>query len=181
MEKYLKIICSWILIFSICGLSLNENDYQTCFGYRFEQFMQEVGIKDDALRNKIRLLKMEYYPEYFNFLDLNKPLLQILSAFKKSGGYTAIASTAQRINLMKVVDYIGIEDSFSLINAGEDVREGKPDPEIYNNILTHFDVKSSEAIVFEDSRIGIQAAINAGLSYIKIDKSYFYVNTSEMS
>lgn len=41
MEKYLKIICSWILIFSICGLSLNVTEASGA-GVEMERESQET-------------------------------------------------------------------------------------------------------------------------------------------
>ena len=70
---------------------------------------------------------------------------------------------------MNVLDYIGISDCFDLILTGEDVSEGKPNPEIYLKVLDYFHMKPEETLVFEDSNIGIKAAENAGISYIKVN------------
>ena len=40
-KKYLKIICSWILIFSICGLSLNVTEASGA-GVEMERESQET-------------------------------------------------------------------------------------------------------------------------------------------
>lgn len=42
-------------------------------------------------------------------------------------------------------------------------------------------VQPSEALVFEDSPVGIGAAVAANLSYVQITNDYFYGNTSKRS
>ena len=49
----------------------------------------------------------------------------------------------------------------------------KPSPEIYQNVLSHFEYQPSEAIVFEDSEVGVKAAIDAGINYVLIKKDCY--------
>ena len=90
-----------------------------------------------------------------------------------TGGKTAIASTARKKNLINALAHIGVLDTFDYVLAGEDVDKGKPSPEIYQNILRHFECHPSEAVVFEDSEVGVKAAIDAGINYILIKKEFY--------
>lgn len=63
---------------------------------------------------------------------------------------------------------MGIADVFDYVLAGEEVECGKPSPEIYEKVLQHFGISPDEALVFEDSEIGIKSAQNAGINYIVI-------------
>lgn len=154
--------------FEEVGLVLRETDYRCCFGYRFEKFMEVLGIADKKTAAEIKKLKSFYYPDYFKYLQVNDVLLQLLLAFKKGGGKIAVASTARRKNLNNVLRYIGVADNFDYILAGEDVEHGKPSPEIYEKVLSYFGMIPNEALIFEDSEIGIQSARNAGVNYIVI-------------
>lgn len=161
--------------FAEVGCSISEEQYRKCFGYRFERFMREMGIDDSAVAAKIRELKGRYYPEYFDRLIVNRPLLEFMRAFRQGGGLTAIASTARRVNLENALAYMGAKDDFDLILAGEDVKEGKPSPEIYNTVLQRLSVQPVEALIFEDSPVGIASAEAAGVAYVKVnDKFYGY-------
>lgn len=161
--------------FGQCGLTLTAEKYHSCFGLRFDKFMSALNILDPEIRDKIKTLKATCYPRYFEYLRVNTPLLEFIRAFHRSGHKTAIASTARRKNLMNVLTYIHAVDAFDLILAGEEVKEGKPSPEIYQKALTYFDCNPTEALVFEDSEVGFQAAKNAGINYVAI-KSSFYGN-----
>lgn len=155
--------------FKECGFELSDEQYKVCFGFRFDKFMDYMHIYDNESREKIKKIKEKAYPKYFHFLKINASLLEFIKSFKFNGGKTAVASTARKKNLLNVLDYIGISDCFDLILTGEDVSEGKPNPEIYLKVLDYFHMKPEETLVFEDSNIGIKAAENAGISYIKVN------------
>lgn len=155
------------------SIKLTKEEYSKCFGFRFDDFMNEMNIHDERIKQGIRNLKGIYYPLFFDDLVVNRQLLNLLHSFKNSGGLTAVASTARRVNLMNVLYHINAADMFSLILSGEDVRHGKPSPEIYRNVLQKLNVTNEEAIVFEDSLIGIEAAKAANISYIKITQEFF--------
>ena len=158
------------------GLILSEEKYRECFGLRFEDFMKRAGIVDDAVAGSIRELKKEYYPQYFDSIKLNSSLLELITGFKHLGGKTAIASTARKENLLNVVNHFGIADSFNLIFAGDDVKCGKPDPEIYTQVMATLEVLPMETIIFEDSTIGIIAAESSGANCMIVSPEQFENN-----
>lgn len=173
VNTYAANLAAYKKAFAQLGLNLSAKEYRRCFGYRFERFMQEVGIQDKEIAGEIKRLKSQYYPEFFDRLQVNTPLLEMLRAFRRSGGMTAIASTARRVNLCNALSYIGAQEDFDLILAGEDVVDGKPSPEIYLTVLSRMNVSSDEAIVFEDSEVGFAAAESAGIRYMKITESFY--------
>ena len=167
--------------FSQFGLNLTEQQYKDCFGFRFDDFMEHMGISDTVIKQGIRMAKGDCYPLFFDKLKINHSLLSMLKSFKQAGGLTAVASTARKKNLMNALEHIEALEAFTLIIAGEDVEHGKPNPEIYKKVLKKLNVQPSEALVFEDSPVGIEAAVAANLSYVQITKDYFYGNTSKRS
>lgn len=154
--------------FESLGLSLAGRKYRECFGYRFDRFMEAVGIEDENVKLAIRNCKKEVYPNYFHLLRPNTGLIKLIRTFKAMGGKTAVASTAAKTNLLNALVHIGAKEDFDLILSGESVTHGKPDPEIYNKVLEHFKIRPEEAIVFEDSEIGCQAASSAGIQFIHV-------------
>ena len=155
--------------FSQVGLSLSEEQYRQCYGLRFDGFMTAMGIDDTDVRKRIRTIKGECYPNHFALLHVNQPLLDFIRMFRRCGGKTAVASTARSKNLTNALAHIGAMDDFDLILAGEDVKEGKPSPEIYNTVMQRLGVSPDETLVFEDSAVGLQAAQAAGAHYIKVN------------
>lgn len=155
--------------FAKVNLSLSENDYRCCFGYRFERFMDEMGITDQQTAHIIREAKKQYYPDYFSCLKINSPLVELISTFHHQGGKTSIASTARRENLENALKHTGLFSIFDLILAGEEVKQGKPSPEIYEKVMQKMNVLPEETLIFEDSEVGIQAAKASKAHFLKIE------------
>lgn len=154
--------------FGQVGLTLSEEQYRQCYGLRFDGFMDAMGIDDADVRQRIRAAKGECYPNHFGLLHVNQPLLDFIRMFRRCGGLTAVASTARSKNLTNALMHIGATDDFDLILAGEDVKQGKPSPEIYNTVMSRMSVTAEQTLIFEDSTVGLQAASAAGAHYIKI-------------
>lgn len=159
--------------FSKIGLNLTENDYKNSFGLRFDDFMNIMGIKDSKIKSSIRDNKMQVYHSYFNCLRVNKTLLNLIKKFIHQGGIAVIASTARRENLLNVLNYLKLSNLFEGIYTGEDVKEGKPSPEIYINIMKGLKVSPDEVLIFEDSLSGIQAANLSGAKYMIVTNNWF--------
>ncbi len=159
--------------FAEVGLVLTPERYRECFGYRYDRFMQEMDVTNKSVANRIKELKKQYYPEFFEFLRPNTALIQLISSFKTMGGKTAIASTARKENLMNAVNHLDIAPHFDLIFAGIDVKQGKPNPEIYQKTMDALGVNPQEVLIFEDSQVGIEAAKGSGANYMIVSPEQF--------
>lgn len=155
------------------GLELSPQQYGQCFGLRFDRFMDTMNIKPTEIRDKIRKLKKDFYPLFFDSLRPNLGLIALLRLIKSDYDVKiAIASTARRENLLAVLNYLDLNNLFDLIMTGESVVNGKPDPEIYIETMNKLNVASVQTLIFEDSEIGIAAAKASGANYIKISSEW---------
>ena len=100
-------------------------------------------------------------------------MINFIRKAKASGLKTAIASTAQRGNLMNVLKHLQLEDLFDMIIAGDAVKKGKPDPEIYITSMSLLEVSPMETLIFEDTEVGLMAAEESGANVIKITGDYY--------
>ena len=155
------------------GLTLTEDTYRAAFGRRYDDFMRMVGIADKQVALSIREQKKENYPLFFHLLQPNKRLLELVRAFHQSGGKTGIASTARKENLENVLRFLGIADLFDVIQSGNDVLHGKPDPEIYIRVMETLQVTPADTLIFEDTEIGVVAAQTSGAQCIRVTKEWF--------
>lgn len=59
---------------------------------------------------------------------------------------------------------------FAHVITSDAVKEAKPNPEIFNTALAKFDgMSAGDALVFEDAPLGVQAALNAGMSVVMVN------------
>jgi len=176
VDTFLANYKSYKTAFEKVGLTLDEETYRKCFGLRFNEFMNEVGINDSFTRIKIKQIKSEEYEKNVDYVRPNQYLLTFLMLAKNNGIIIGIGSTASRVNINNVLKHLKLENFFDFIVSGEDVTCGKPNPEVYQKALSvasfnpHHTIAPESALIFEDSETGIQAAINAGIDYIQVDK-----------
>ena len=95
-----------------------------------------------------------------------KPLLQALRPRYK----TAIA-TNRTDSIGWVIRDHGLEGLFDFVVSALDVKVPKPDPELLQKILTHFQVAPQEALYVGDSELDEMAASRAGIPLVAYNNS----------
>lgn len=79
-----------------------------------------------------------------------------------------VASSSKNAEL--VLNKMGIKKYFELIITGNMITKSKPNPEIYEKIVEHYNYKLEQYLVIEDSVAGIQAATQLGIDTIYLNK-----------
>jgi HAD superfamily hydrolase (TIGR01509 family) len=87
---------------------------------------------------------------------------RLLDSLELAGIPKAIATSSGRRFVKNVLGHFHLEPRFQFILTGEDVKHGKPDPEIYLKAAEQFGLKPREIMVLEDSQNGCRAAVAAG-------------------
>lgn len=88
----------------------------------------------------------------------------------------ALATSSAKEFALCILKGFGIFDFFEVKLFAEDVKKGKPDPEIYQKTLQRLGLKPSDCVVVEDSVNGINAAKAAGIKCIGIKSPEFNRN-----
>lgn len=83
-----------------------------------------------------------------------------------------LATSASVGDVAPILERHGLAAFFTSILTVEDVRQAKPDPEIYLLSATNLKTKPADCLVFEDSPIGARAARAAGMRVVGMLTSY---------
>jgi beta-phosphoglucomutase len=84
------------------------------------------------------------------------------------GATVAVVSGAARSEIQPVLDAAGIAGLVATMVAAEDVANGKPDPEGYLLALELLGAEAGDAVAFEDSEPGVDAARAAGIHCVAV-------------
>ena len=115
-----------------------------------------------------------------SFQDILFPHVRfILSHLKKNNIKIAIASSSPYDIIYKMLSVNNITSYFDVIVSRNDVQAKKPSPDIYYEALKRLELSPHDCIVIEDSSVGIQAAVNAGLNVIALKENRFSVDQSK--
>ena len=101
-------------------------------------------------------------------------IARIVSEALDAGWTLAVASTSAEESVRAVLEHaVGQEDAARFaVFAGDIVPAKKPDPAIYVLALDQLGVTAADAIVVEDSRNGLLAAVGAGLRCVVTVSGY---------
>ncbi len=92
----------------------------------------------------------------------------LLSLAKRALCHTGLATMSYRTEVLHVLRALNLERSLDVVVTFEDVRQPKPDPEIYLLAAQRLDVPAGECLALEDSPAGVRAGVAAGMSVIAL-------------
>ena len=101
-------------------------------------------------------------------MKVKKGAINLLEFLKEKEIKIALASSNDRDKINLYLEKTDLLKYFEYIISGEDIKESKPNPEIFNKVINHFNVKKDETIILEDSFNGIRAAHSSGAKGIMI-------------
>ncbi len=94
--------------------------------------------------------------------------LQVLEQARVEACKTGLATMSRCPQATRVLEVLDLVDAFDFIATRDDVKRGKPDPEIYLLAAQALDVVPSRCLVLEDSPSGVRAALAAGMHCIAV-------------
>lgn len=143
------------------------------------KYMGKLWGEEDT--EKIRQLFHSEYPDgtldYREYLFPGVP--QMLRTLKQKNYLLALASSSKKKDIRRMLKENELGSYFTVVVSGEEYKESKPDPEIYNDVKRQLGLNSEECLVVEDSTYGIRAAKAAGLEVIAVDDPRFSFDQSE--
>lgn len=93
-------------------------------------------------------------------------LKELVGLLKRIGKRRAVASSSERHWIATILLRLGLEGEFEVVVSGEDVKKGKPHPEIYLLAAKRLHLPPERCLVLEDTPVGVMAAKEAGMRCI---------------
>ena len=97
--------------------------------------------------------------------------IQMLESIKSQKILVGLASNAIRKNVKMILNELKIYNEFESIICGDEVENGKPNPEMFNKTAKIFKLDKKDCLIFEDSIEGLQGAVNSGIDAIGVKSS----------
>jgi beta-phosphoglucomutase len=93
-----------------------------------------------------------------------------LSRLKRDGYRLAVASNSIRKTVQIMMEQSALLGYLDFYLSSQDVKFGKPDPEIYTKAIESMGISPHECLVIEDNEKGIQAAKESGAWIMEVDE-----------
>ena len=150
--------------------------------FQFDDYRQLIGRNAktgiDILRKMLPAtidaakFKDDWLDVYRQLLDHHievKPgAHQLLACLEKMQIPRAVATSSSGTKARAILDRVGLWQYIPHLTGGDEVKRGKPAPDVYIDAARKLGVDASRCIVFEDSETGITAALAAGMRVIQI-------------
>lgn len=92
-----------------------------------------------------------------------------LSKLKNSGYQMAVCSNSIRNTIEIMMQKASLEQYFEFYVSNQDVKHGKPDPEMYIKAIEKLGFDPKECMIIEDNENGIKAAKASGAWVMEVD------------
>jgi len=131
-------------------------------------FTQHFGIdlNYDEAQEKMLNYKKAHFKK--NGLQMKKGLLHILDMLDKMKIKKCVATSSEWSSMEEKLKSLNLFSRFDGFVTGDQVENGKPDPEIFLKAAKIMETDPTDCIVLEDSRAGVAAAHSAGMRVIMI-------------
>jgi len=84
----------------------------------------------------------------------------------------ATATSSRNIDTLLKTQLAGLNINWAAIVAGNDVERKKPEPDVYEKVLSLTGLAPEQCLAVEDSESGVAAAVAAGITTIALRNSY---------
>jgi HAD superfamily hydrolase (TIGR01509 family) len=163
---------SWQEALAADGTAVTEAQFLATFGRRNDAILP-LWLGANATLERIRRVADHKEVAYRRIVDREglAPLPGVADWVRRldeAGWRQAVASSAPRLNVEVVLRVVGLERCFGALVAAEDVRHGKPDPEVFLTAAARLGAPPARCIVVEDVEHGIEAARRAGMRTIGV-------------
>ena len=150
-------------------INIDYNDFCTLYnGKNYKDFLPKIipNITEEQMKN-IHDFKKNIYTKYLDKARKNELLFLMIKEIKEKF-YISLVTNASRKNVEDILEKFSIKDLFDLFITQEDIKKPKPSAEGFLKAMDYFKISKENTIIFEDSEIGIQAAIESGADYVKV-------------
>ena len=130
-----------------------------------ERLAHEQGIEMPSMQVAKR--KEELYCHHLPNL---KPVPEVLEHIEQQHGRIpfAIVSGSTRDSVEASLQALNMLEKFDILVCAGDYVKSKPDPEPFLVAAERLGVVPESCLVFEDTQMGIEAAISAGMAWVRV-------------
>jgi len=135
------------------------------------EIILEIGGRklNDNRKQEYATLKNNWYIDYISKMTSDEILpgsLRFINELRDVNVRVAIGSASKNTPL--ILKQVGILELFDAVADGNNVRNAKPDPEVFYKAASMLGIEPENCVVFEDAIAGVQAALNAGMMCIGV-------------
>lgn len=158
------------------NLVFPEHLFKQSFGMKNEEIIPQLWKWTDDI-SEIRRIDGKKEAMYRDIMR-EKGLVALpgvaalLALLAQRGVPCAIGSSAPMANIAAGLEILGFGAYFSEVVSGEDVKLGKPSPQIFLEAARRIGAGPERCVVFEDAKVGVAAGKAGGMKVVAVTNTY---------
>jgi HAD superfamily hydrolase (TIGR01509 family) len=174
IESYQAHLESFRRALSRFGLTVEDEEIHRRFGKPAKQIIKEILPENQHrhIDEIVRYKRLEFI-ETSKDMQVFDGVETLLKYLKDKGFSVCLATSADSPSVMRVVNKFGLENYFDVILSSNDVKEAKPNPEMFIQASKRLEVDPKDCLVIGDSPFDVIAAKKAGMKIIIVDNNPF--------
>lgn len=167
---------AWLALLADHNATLTDDDYQTMIGMDGLVCARYVLDRTGVHSTPQQLLEHRWGIAIGLLQQGIEPapgLIDLLAELEQRQLALAVASNSPLAYTRQALITIGLADRFSCVLTADQVAEGKPAPDVYRAAAACLGIAPERCLALEDSPIGMQAALAAGMHCIAVPNAAF--------
>lgn len=156
------------------GMQISRYDHLVTFdGLPTKKKLEMLSLENNfpkGLHQFVNDMKQQFTMEIVTMKC--KPVFQhqfALSKLKSEGYNIAVCSNSIRQTIQMMMDKAGLSQFLNFFISNQDVKKGKPDPEMYNLAISRLGLTPNQCLIVEDNDNGKRAAIASGAHLLEVN------------
>jgi HAD superfamily hydrolase (TIGR01509 family) len=151
------------------GCTFSEERFYQLGGLPIVEIIALIG-REQGIEMPTALVAKRKEQLYFEYLPRLQCVPEVLEHMELQRGRIpfAVVSGSTRDSVEASLRAIGLLDRFEVLVCAGDYRKSKPDPEPFLIAAERLGVPPENCLVFEDTQMGINAAIAAGMASVRV-------------
>lgn len=163
---------AWRRVLAEHGYTLTDEDVAYCRGLTVADMYPYLTTRADLPPFDDLLARVDAVrtPLYADHLEAFPDAVATVHALAFDGVPLAVASSSRRRLLIQKLERFDLIRYFAAIVGGDEVRSGKPAPDVFLAAAERLGVIPKECLVIEDAASGAKAAVAAGMRVVVVHR-----------
>ena len=172
LDTETALLRSWEEIYAEYGITISRVEWASLLGTSrdlpaaYEIIEKHIGEPID--RESIRTRRVQRELELLKSEEVMPGVVDIIAEARERGLRLGVASSSDKKWVIGHLMKLGLHAQFESIRCADDVSHTKPSPDLYLAVLRDMGLHPHQAIAFDDSFHGVEAAMAAGIFCVAV-------------